>query len=102
MTYKSLCGGTFTLITSSQQMLSSRNSAGEEFKIKVFLSGDYEFLFTMYGLSGASGKNIEYVVEKFNLGRHNCLWCLIKGEDLITPAEVCGTLEKRTLEKNQT
>ena len=31
------------------------NSVGKEFSIRVFLSGDYEFLCHMYGLSGASG-----------------------------------------------
>lgn len=32
-----------------------RNSSGEDISIRVFLSGDYEFLCHMYGLSGASG-----------------------------------------------
>ena len=35
-----------------------RNSAGEEFTFKLFLSGDYEFLCNIYGLSGASGNII--------------------------------------------
>ena len=34
----------------------NRNSAGKTFNTKVFLSGDYAFLYQMYGLSGASGK----------------------------------------------
>ena len=33
-----------------------RYSIGKEFSIRVFLSGDYEFLCHMYGLSGASGR----------------------------------------------
>ena len=28
-----------------------------DYRFKVFLSSDYEFLSCMYGLSGASGKN---------------------------------------------
>lgn len=32
-----------------------RNSSGEEVSFRLFLSGDYEFLCHMYGLSGASG-----------------------------------------------
>lgn len=32
-----------------------RNLAGETFKLRIFLSGDLEFLYQMYGLSGASG-----------------------------------------------
>lgn len=42
----------FFYITSNQYF---RNSAGEEFSFKLVLSGDYEFLCTIYGLSGASG-----------------------------------------------
>ena len=33
--------------------------AGDEYTIKVLLSGDYEYLCHMYGLSGASG-NVSY------------------------------------------
>ena len=33
----------------------NRDSAGKEFTLKLFLSGDYEFLCTIYGLSGATG-----------------------------------------------
>ena len=29
-----------------------------DYRFKVYLSGDYKFLSCMYGLSGASGKNI--------------------------------------------
>ena len=43
-------------ITSTKFFL--RNSAGEEFTFKLFLSGDYEFLCNIYGLSGASGNII--------------------------------------------
>ena len=35
-----------------------RNSAGKDFTIKAFLSGDYAFLCIMYGLSGASGMHM--------------------------------------------
>jgi hypothetical protein len=47
----------------------------------VFMSGDYDFLCKMYGLSGASGK-------------HRCLWCNIANKDLKLDV-VCPT---RTLE----
>eukprot|EP00731_Ephydatia_muelleri_P003032 Em0001g3032a len=39
------------------------------YNIRVFLSGDYEFLSAMYGTSGASGKQ-------------PCLWCLVTIDDL--------------------
>lgn len=32
-----------------------RNSEGKEFTFQLFISGDYEFLCYMYGLSGSSG-----------------------------------------------
>jgi len=35
-----------------------RNSSGDQFTTEVFLSGDYEFLCHMYGLSGASGTHM--------------------------------------------
>ena len=31
-----------------------------DWTIRVFFSGDYEFLTAMYGLSGASGKTIKF------------------------------------------
>ena len=34
------------------------NTQSRDYRFKVFLSNDYEFLSHMYGLSGASGKNI--------------------------------------------
>lgn len=40
----------------------NRNSAGENFTFRVLLSGDYEFLCYMYGLSGASGTMTTYPV----------------------------------------
>lgn len=59
--------------------------------IRVFLSGDYEFLCNMFGLSGASGKKTitgnshNYYHMKILIGRHCCLWCLIKSEELKNP-----------------
>jgi len=38
--------------------LKYRDAAGKDYHFWVFLSGDYEFLCRMYGLSGASGRNI--------------------------------------------
>ncbi|XP_070548866.1 uncharacterized protein [Ptychodera flava] len=40
----------------------------EEQKLIVFVVGDYEYLTTIFGLSGASGK-------------HFCLWCTVSKED---------------------
>ena len=79
-----------------------RNSVGQEFTIQVFLSGDYEFLCHMYGLSGASGvlNSCTYnlrLISDFLLGRHCCLWCTIKGESLKLPREVRGRSTPRTL-----
>ena len=65
-----------------------RDSKGKDHRVKVLLSGDYEFLCHMYGLSGASGKHKESLFlepEHYYLGRHNCLWCLIKSEALKEP-----------------
>lgn len=57
--------------------------------IRVFLSGDYEFLCRCYGLSGASGKLLKlfsnYDHENYTdlpIGRHCCLWCDIKKDNL--------------------
>ena len=81
-----------------------RNSVGQEFTIQVFLSGDYEFLCHMYGLSGASGglllNSCTYhlrLISDFLLGRHCCLWYTIKGESLKLPREVRGRSTPRTL-----
>ena len=53
---------------------------------KVLLFGDYEFLCTMYGLSGASGK-------------HPCLWCHITKDYLCIPqCERTGMFSSRTLD----
>ncbi len=56
--------------------------------IRVFLSGDYEFLCNIFGLSGASGKtnNLNIHTSHKNwIGRHNCLWCLVTSEQLRSP-----------------
>jgi hypothetical protein len=54
-------------------------------RVRVFLSGDYEVLCRMYGLSGASG-------------RHCCLWCEISSDQLRTPLHTCGYSLPRTLD----
>ena len=54
----------------------------------------------MYGLSGASGKvdsTTLHKIRKIITGRHNCLWCLIKSEELKTPQAQCSGIAKRTL-----
>ena len=53
---------------------------------QVYLFGDYEFLCTMYGISGASG-------------RHPCLWCHITKDKLQVPlSERDGIFTCRSLE----
>ena len=44
----------------------------EQKKFKIFMFGDYEFLSSMYGISGAAG-------------RHPCLWCEITSDDMQFP-----------------
>ena len=59
--------------------------------MKVFLCGDYEFLTRMFGLSGASGtKNTPTVFTSVTgmsipSGRHCCLWCLARSDQLKNP-----------------
>ena len=69
-----------------------RNSAGEMFTFDVFLSGDYEFLCYMYGLTGATGTITLYYFNyllntTMHVGRHRCLYCLINQDSLIIPRE---------------
>lgn len=52
-----------------------------------FLTGDYEFLSKMYGLSGASGRNITYPCLKSDVfiyytGKCPCSFCLITNDGL--------------------
>ena len=55
------------------------------------MSGDYEFLCHMYGLSGASGMYIRTDQSYHNVhtiyytGRHCCLWCSIPSDQLKVP-----------------
>ena len=56
-----------------------------EKNIRVFLFGDYEFLCSMYGISGACG-------------RHPCLWCHIPSDMLCVPlAERLNQFSLRSL-----
>ncbi|KAL5496438.1 hypothetical protein EMCRGX_G012721 [Ephydatia muelleri] len=55
------------------------------YNIRVFLSGDYEFLSAMYGTSGASGKQ-------------PCLWCLVTIDDLERNCSLRGPFPVRTVE----
>ncbi|XP_057290870.1 uncharacterized protein LOC130613560 [Hydractinia symbiolongicarpus] len=51
-------------------------------KIRLFMYGDYEYLCAMYGISGANG-------------RHCCLWCSIKTDQLCIPKFIRGSFPKR-------
>ena len=56
-------------------------------KMRLFLSGDYEFLCRMYGLSGASGQQTDIHVH-IHVGRHCCLWCTVtRGEIKLSPEQ---------------
>ncbi len=79
--------------------------------VRIFFSGDYEYLCRMYGLSVASGmcfnKNIKNIFFKsflYNymctspLGRHNCLWCTIPSSKLVEPLASRGSFPARTLD----
>ena len=55
------------------------------YKFRIFLFGDYVFLYSIFGLSGQAGK-------------HPCLWCNIELNDLRAGAELTsGALTDRTL-----
>ncbi|XP_057293451.1 uncharacterized protein LOC130622074 [Hydractinia symbiolongicarpus] len=51
--------------------------------------GDYEYLCAMYGISGANG-------------RHCCLWCSIKTDQLCIPKFIRGSFPKRSLDSLNT
>ena len=51
------------------------------------MSGDYELLSKMYGISGAAGNYSMHIgnahLTNIPLGRHCCLWCRITQQQLI-------------------
>lgn len=63
-----------------------QNNNWRQKSLRIFLSGDYEFLCKLYGLSGASG-------------RHCCLYCTITSEQLkVKPGSRKGSVQSRTLD----
>lgn len=71
--------------------------------MRLFLCGDCEFLFRLYGLSGASGTFekctcIDGSYLSVTLGRHCCIYCLIRQDQLNIPPEVRGAISLRTIE----
>ena len=56
----------------------------ENKRIRLFVYGDYAFLASLYGLSGARGK-------------HFCLWCNIRYGDLQIPLDCRGLIRARKL-----
>ncbi len=75
-----------------------------DYTVRLFLSGDYEFLCRKYGLSGASGRcsiiktmNVE-ANSTVNVGRHNCLWCHIPGSMLKVPPSQRKSYQPRSLD----
>ena len=75
--------------------------------VRIFLSGDYEFLCRMYGLSGAAGNKSILAIESclhvhihvhVLVGRHCCLWCEISTENLKVLLNRRGLSQLRSLE----
>ena len=73
------------------------------------MSGDYEFLSRMYGISGAQGTITHYSYDSLVLcimymgilGRHPCLWCNITSEQMKLPREERPAVSPRTLDSLQ-
>ena len=74
---------------------------------RVFLSGDFEFLCRAHGISGASGKlhmciRIHMHIGIQLVGRHPCLWCQVRRDELaIPPEERQSTPQLRSLQTLQ-
>eukprot|EP00731_Ephydatia_muelleri_P020930 Em0013g657a len=68
-----------------EQCIKSNEITCRQYTLKVFLSGDYEFLSKFYGLSGASGA-------------HPCPFCLIANAEMATPLIERGHAPPRTLD----
>ena len=75
--------------------------------MRVFLCGDYQFLSHMFGISGASGTvrctymyntSIPLLVSHVLSGRHCCLWCLVRSDQLKVPPSLRGPVQLRTTE----
>jgi hypothetical protein len=74
--------------------------------IRLFMSGDYEFLSRMYGITGAQGiihtdALIGYTYKNECSGRHPCLWCTITSESMRVPREDRPQIAPRTLDSLQ-
>ena len=72
---------------------------------KMFIYGNMEFLYCMYGLSGTAGKFDnrnsyfeEYTILLNHTGRHCCLWCIASKSEMQTPLSERGRLQLRSLE----
>ncbi|XP_065641798.1 uncharacterized protein LOC124811793 isoform X2 [Hydra vulgaris] len=67
-------------------IINKLNLLKNEKKIRVFIFGDYEFLCSAYGITGANG-------------RHACLFCHITREEMkMNPSQQKHSCSKRTLE----
>ncbi|KAI8495260.1 hypothetical protein Bbelb_272460 [Branchiostoma belcheri] len=62
-----------------------QGEGGHAYNLRVFIAGDYAFLSTIYGLSGASGS-------------HPCLWCQIRKSEIDDQDSQRLRLPPRTLE----
>lgn len=69
----------------------------------MFMSGDYELLCKMYGISGASGNtegmhfHTRDILMVTPLGRHCCLWCHITQKQL---KEAPSTLKEQPKQRD--
>ncbi len=72
------------------------------YTIRLFQSGDYEYLCKIYWLSGASGicDLFKYFIFKIltSIGQHNCLWCTIPSSKLAEPPSKRTPFPLRSLE----
>lgn len=63
-------------------------------RIRVFLTGNYEFLCRMYGITGATGTSTSTASGQMYIyllvpGRHCCIWCDITSQKLkLDPSSV--------------
>ena len=75
-------------------------------RVRVFLFGNYEFQCRMYGITGAQGLMLHAYVHMWmynakDAGRHPCLWCTIRVDQLKQPRHARGKLPPRTLDSLQ-
>ena len=69
-----------------------------QYSFKVFMSGDYEYLTTIYGLSGASGMTSTCTTNDLPIGKCPRLFCEINHDQMQLAITTRGRYPERTLE----